>query len=214
VWSSTSELYAEEGMTLESDSFVDKAGEQIDAPSSLPAQIEAGRLKLSELQRDAAQVNKAMASKRAELESLKGEVRAARKKKAHSTLTLLRERDAALERMQILERQLTLYKEEATLPSARARKHDHFLERLKTRCGLTLQLEDLSVLENVSRERPALHCTRRGTPVKALPIEGQWVYALITSDEVGRPTLTAVYSADMLEVRDFFQTTARPQKIR
>lgn len=188
--------------------------DQGDVPTKLRSQVDLLREKLTELQREAAQVNKALAIKRNELESLRGEVRAARKRKAHATLTLMRERDAALERAQILERQLTLYKEEATLPTARARKHDHFLERLKTRCGLTLKLEDLGALEQVARERPALHFTRRGTPVKALPVQGQWVYALVTPDEAGRPTLTTVYSADMLEVRDFFYTSSRTHRAR
>lgn len=209
----TNDLHTEEGLTLKQGLPVEIGDEKDATPSSLRSELETLRLQLSKLQHQAKEMKKSVASRRAEFESLGRELKMAQKKKSHTTLTLLRERDTALERVQILERQLTLFKEEAGLPSVRARKHAHFLERLAVRCGLTLKLEDVGALETLARGRPALHFTRRGTPVKALPINGQWVYALMTPDEEGRSTLTTVYSADMLEVRDFFQTTARPQKI-
>ena len=200
--------------SLRVSSATEMGGDEDGAPSSLLSQVGTLRQQVNTLQNQAKELKKTVVSKRAEFESLNGELRAVRKKKTHATLILMRERDTALERVQILERQLTLFREEAGLPTARARKHAHFLERLDARCGLKLTLEDLSALESLARERPALHFTRRGTPVKALSVHGQWIYALMTPDEEGRPTLTTVYTADMLEVRDFFQTTARPQKIR
>ncbi len=167
-------------------------------------------------------LNKALKTKREKLFQLKAEIAIVRqppKKEVknvwkspttHQELVALRARDAALERVGILERQLALYKEEAELPALRTMKHRHFIKRLRERFNIHLAISSIPSLEVEVAILPSWHFTHRGTPVKIISIQGKYVYTISTPDEYGNNTLTTVYTEDMLNDRLFF-VTSRPK---
>lgn len=164
-------------------------------------------------------LNNALKTKRKKLSQLEVEISKAGQpsKKAvenvwkppttHQELAALRVRDAALERVGILERQLALYKEEAELPALRIMKHRHFVKRLRERFNIHLAISSIPSLEVEVAILPSWHFTHRGTPVKIISIQGKYVHTISTPDEYGDNTLTTVYTEDMLNDRLFFVTS-------